>query len=308
MRALESALVDYLALRRAMGFKLRRDEKLLVQFIDHCHNVGAEVVTIEVALQWASLPESPSPSWAAHRLGVVRGFARHLALLDDRHQVIPASLLTQRSHRAVPYPYTEDQVTALMVAARSFRSPMRQASFEAIVGLLWTTGMRIGEAFNLDCADVDLAQRVITVRGAKFNKSRQLPIHDTTGEALRSYATRRGQLFPHTDTPAFFLSAAGTRVLYCNFHLGWLELVRDAGLEARSTGCRPRPHDLRHAFAVRTLVGWYRQGVDVEACLPLLSTYLGHVHPAHTYWYLSAAPELLGLAAARLEMRPVVRP
>ena len=184
---------------------------------------------------------------------------------------------------------------------------MRQASFEAIVGLLWATGMRIGEVLGLDCADVDLGHGVLTVRGAKFNKSRQLPIHETTREALRAYAKRRTRLFPHADSPAFFLSAAGTRVLYCNFHLGWLELVRRAGLEARSAGCRPRPHDLRHAFAVRTLVGWYRQDADVEACLSLLSTYLGHVHPAHTYWYLSAAPELLGLAAARLESNQAVK-
>ena len=300
MSALELALVDYLALRRAMGFKLRRDEKLLTQFVKYCQQIGADAVTVELALRWAALPEEPSPSWVAHRLGVVRGFARHLALVDDRHQVIPASLLPHRPSRAVPYPYTEDQVRALMAAAGSFRSPMRQASFEVIVGLLWATGMRIGEALNLDCAEVDLAHGVLTVRGAKFNKSRELPIHDTTCEALRTYAKRRARLFPHADTPAFFLSATGTRVLYCNFHLGWLELVRRAGLEPRSAGCRPRPHDLRHAFAVRTLVGWYRQGADVEACLPLLSTYLGHVHPAHTYWYLSAAPELLGLAAARL--------
>jgi integrase len=161
--------------------------------------------------------------------------------------------------------------------------------------------MRVGEALSLDNGDVDLAHGVLRVREAKFNKCRELPVHESTMAALHAYAKRRVALFPDAATPAFFISAAGTRVLYCNFHLGLQALVRRAGIEARSAKCRPRPHDLRHSFAVRTLVGWYRDGADVEAQLPKLSTYLGHVHPANTYWYLSAAPELLGLAAERVE-------
>jgi integrase len=189
----------------------------------------------------------------------------------------------------------------MMTATRTFHSPVRQATFETIIGLLWATGMRIGEALGLDRGDVDLKYGVLTVRDAKFGKTRELPLHPSTTTALARYAKRRGGWFPGESTDAFFVSAAGTRVLYCNFHLGFQELIQRAGIAPRSRSCRPRPHDLRHAFAVRTLIGWYRDGVDVEANLPKLSTYLGHVVPANTYWYLSAAPELLALAASRLE-------
>lgn len=301
---LREELAGYLALRRSMGFKLRRAEKLLGQFVVHCEATGAEVVTVENALGWASLPDRASASWVCHRLGVVRAFSRHLALIDDRNQVVPTNLVPHRPCRATPFLYTEDQVLAMMAAASSFISPVRQATFETIVGLLWATGMRIGEALRLDIGDADLSDAgngALVVRDSKFGKTRELPLHPTATAALATYAKRRARWFPPGAADPFFVSAAGTRVLYCNFHLGFKQLVQQAGIVPRSSACRPRPHDLRHAYAVRTLTGWYRDGVDVEASLPKLSTYLGHVLPANTYWYLSAAPELLALAAERLE-------
>lgn len=301
MSRLDQHLCDYLELRRSMGYRLRRAEKLLRQFIDYCAGVDVEIVTIEVALQWATLPDRASSSWVAHRLGVVRSFSRYLAVIDPAHQVVPANAFPHRPARAVPFLYSETEVLAMMTASRSLPSPVRQATFETIIGLLWATGMRIGEAINLDQVDVDLAHGVLTVRDTKFGKTRELPAHETTTDALATYDERRARWFPHNASGPFFVSAAGTRVLYCNFHLGFKQLVERAGLQPRSRSCRPRPHDLRHAFAVRTLIGWYRDGVDVEASLPKLSTYLGHVLPAHTYWYLSAAPELLALAAGRLD-------
>jgi integrase/recombinase XerD len=188
-----------------------------------------------------------------------------------------------------------------MAAARSFPSPLRAATFETLVGLLAVTGLRIGEALRLDRDDVDLSDGVLLVRVSKFGKSREVPLHASTVDALAAYARGRDRLCPHPVVPAFFVSTAGTRLLYCGAHLAWLELVRRAGLKPRSGTCRPRPHDLRHSFAVRTLLDWYREGADVQARMPALSTYLGHVHPAHTYWYLSAAPELLQLVVARLD-------
>jgi integrase len=298
--ALVVELDRYLELRRQMGFKLARAEKLLRQFVAYCEETSSVAVTPEVALEWATLPAAASPSWVSFRLSAVRGFSTHLALVDARHQVVPASLVSGRPHRATPYLYEEQEVVALMAAAGSLGSPMRQASYAAIVGLLWTTGMRVGETFALDVADVDLVTGVLTVRGAKFGKSRELPVHESTVDALRGYLRRRRRLRPESPSAAFFLSASGNRIRYDNFHLAFQKLVRRAGLTARSPRCRPTPHSLRHSFAVRTLIGWYREGVDVEAMLPHLSTYLGHVHPANTYWYLSAAPELLGLAAERL--------
>lgn len=297
---LAGQLDDYLAIRRAFGYRLARPEKLLRQFLAYLDAIGADRVSLDAALAWASLPAGGSPAWWGHRLSVVRVFARHLHGLDPRHELIPPDVLPARSHRATPYLYSEDDIAALMSAAASLPRPLRAATMETIIGLLAVTGMRIGEALRLDRDDVDLAARVLTIRSSKFGKSREVHIHATTVEALAAYARTRDRLRPSAE-PAFFVSAAGTRIVYCNFHLAWLEVVRRAGLEPRSAGCRPRPHDLRHGFAVRTLLGWYRDGADVAARMLLLSTHLGHVDPGATYWYLSAAPELLALVVARLE-------
>jgi integrase/recombinase XerD len=300
MSALAGRLEDYLALRRSLGFKLDRAGRLLAQFVAYCEAAGAETVTVDLARAWATLPAG-SDYWHAFRLSVVRGFARHLVLIDERTEVPPADLLPVRARRATPYLYTPDEVARLMAAAAKIPTPLRQATLATLVGLLYVTGMRIGEAIRLDRADVDYRRELLVVRDSKFGKSREVPIHPTTVAALRAYAKRRDHLCRVHNSPAFFVSPAGTRLLYCNVHLAFLGLVRDAGLTPRSATCRPRPHDLRHTFAVSTLIGWYRDGGDVQARLPQLSTFLGHVHPANTYWYLSAAPELLGLAAARLE-------
>lgn len=308
MSALSSALEDYLTLRRSLGFKLKRAEKLLGQFVAHCDTARVDVVTIELALSWATLPEGVSPGWHARRLSVVRGFARHLALFDDRTEVPPTDMLPARSRRATPYLYTEGEVAKLMGASEKLRSPLRRATLRTVVGLLYVTGMRIGEALRLDREDVDLSCGLLLVRDSKFGKSRELPVHDSTTAVLRAYARQRDEFCPQMSSPAFFVSLAGTRLRYDNFHLTFLGLVSEAGLTPRSPMCRPRPHDLRHSFAVSTLVGWYEDGGNVESRLVSLSTYLGHVHPANTYWYLSAAPELLGLAAERLESASEAQP
>jgi integrase/recombinase XerD len=299
MSALSTALENYLALRRSMGFKLTRTGKLLAQFIAYCEAANATTITIELAVRWATLPGNGKANWVAYRLSAVRGFAKHLALLDECTEVTPANLLPSGSQRATPYLYSENEVLKLMVAAGRLRSPLRRATLSTLVGLLWVTGMRIGEALRLDRQDVNLVHGILVVRDSKFGKSRELPIRQSTTEALRSYAKRRDELCPHASSPAFFVSLAGTRLRYDNFHLAFLRLLRGANIARRWAG--PRPHDLRHSFAVRTLIDWYRDYADVESRLPQLSTYLGHVHPANTYWYLSAAPELLGLAANRLE-------
>jgi integrase/recombinase XerD len=191
----------------------------------------------------------------------------------------------------------------LIAAAASLRFPLRVATYQTMIGLLAVTGMRVGEAIRLDRPDLDLADGILTVRESKFGKSRLLPLHPTTADALRGYLRLRGRLRPHPSTAAVFLSPAGTRLLYCNVHATWTLLVARTGLQPRSASCRPRIHDLRHSFAVRSLLDAYAAGQDGQARLTLLSTYLGHVEPANTYWYLSATPELMQLAAARLEHR-----
>jgi len=301
MSGLRTELGTYLAIRRAVGFKLRRAGLLLADFVGYLEANGADTITTENALAWAILPRNASSDWWAQRLSVVRAFARHLHAIDPAHEVPATGLLPARPHRATPYLYSDADIAALMSAARQLRSPLRATTFETLVGLLAVSGLRIGEALRLDRDDVDLAGGVLRIREGKFGKSREVPLHPSTLEALAAYACCRDRLCPHPADRAFFVSTAGTRLLYCNAHLTWLELIRSSGLHPRSAKCRPRPHDLRHSFAVRTLLGWYQDGADVVARMPLLSTYLGHVHPANTYWYLSAAPELLSLVAARLD-------
>lgn len=308
MSPLRLALADYLAMRRALGYKLERAEKLLAQFVAHLEGVGATHISIEHALAWAMAPAGASAGWWGQRLSVVRGFAAYLSTLDPAHEVPPADLLPQRSRRATPYLYSDEQIAALMAAARSLRFPLRVATYQTLIGLLAASGLRIGEAIRLDRADLDPEGGLLTVRESKFGKSRLLPLHPSSVAALDAYLSVRDELYPGPSAPALLISSTGTRLLYCNVNWTFLGLVRRAGLMPRSASCRPRLHDLRHTFAVATVLEWYRSGVDVQARLPRLSTYLGHVNPGTSYWYLSAAPELLGLAGERLERALGSRP
>jgi integrase len=172
---------------------------------------------------------------------------------------------------------------------------------QTLIGLLAATGMRVGEAIRLDRSDIDRVHELLIVRDSKFGKSREVALHHTTVAAILTYLERRDRPVPAEPTDAVFTSAIGTRLTYCNVHLAFKRIVAHAGLRARSANCRPRPHDLRHTFAVNTLLDAYRTSENPGSRLPLLSTYLGHVHPGSTYWYLQAAPELLALASDRLE-------
>lgn len=301
MSRLHQALADYLTVRRAMGYKLERAGKLLVQFVDYLDDAEVKTVTIEHCLAWATLPAHGSSNWHAHRLSVVRGFAAWLSTIDPATEVPPCDLLPERNKRATPYLYSDDELAALLAATSILSTPLRTATYATLLGLLAATGLRVGEAIRLDRADLDLHAGLLVVRSTKFGKDRQVPLHLTTTAALAGYLKRRDQVFPHPATAAVFVSTVGTRLRYCNVHWTFLKLVDHAGLTPRSPSCRPRMHDLRHSFAINVLLDGYRSGADVGARLPLLSTYLGHVHPANTYWYLSAAPELLALAAGRLQ-------
>ncbi|MGH3010184.1 MAG: tyrosine-type recombinase/integrase [Gaiellaceae bacterium] len=302
MTPLRDALAEYLELRRALGYRLARTEKLLGQFCSYLEAKGAETLTVDDALVWARLPEGADPSWWSQRLSVVRSFARYLSAEDDTVEVPPTGLLPGSSPRAHPYLYTDAEVARLLAATRILRGELRRATYATLLGLLASTGMRVGEAIALDCADVDVDAGVVLVRRAKGTKTRELPLHASVTQALSDYLALRVRQRLLPETEAFFVSPAGTRLLYCGVH--WTfhrRLIVEAGIEPRSAACRPRIHDLRHRFAVNALLDAYREGLDVARRLSLLATYLGHVDPAGTYWYLSAAPELLGLAAARLE-------
>ncbi len=301
MTDLRDAASEYLAVRRTLGFKLIEAERLLHQFLDYLEQQQTTTITIETALAWATMPHEATAWWWRKRLGVVRGFARYLAAFNPDVEVPPAGLIVASIPRNTPYRYSEADLAALMHAAGELRLPLQRATYQILLGLLAVTGMRVGEAIALDVGDVDLEDDRLLIRHGKFGKSRELLLHPTTTQALAGYLQFRVRHCPGPASAALLISTVGTRLHYPNVSAVFRRLVRQADLHIDGDGRRPRLHDLRHGFALRTVAGWYATGADVGARLPLLSTYLGHTDPANTYWYLSATPELLGLAAQRLE-------
>jgi integrase/recombinase XerD len=303
MSPLRHALADYLRIRRGLGFELREEGRLLNGFVEFLERAEAERITTKLALAWAT--STPAhPHWHRRRLGLVRGLARYVATLDPATEVPSRDLLPAHRPRVPPYIYSPAEIQALIAAAGELRPPLRALRHQTLIGLLASTGLRPGEALALDRRDVDLRHGALHVRAAKHNKQREVPLHPTTTRALRTYARARGRRFPEPSTPAFFIGARGRRVPRGELNRTFTQLIREVGLDGRGARKRPRPHDVRHSFAVRTLIDWYRAGVDVDRKLPLLSTYLGHVNPSSTYWYLEAVPELLQLISARLEGLP----
>lgn len=296
-----SAVTDYLRTRRAMGYKLAVDGRLLRQFAAYLDMVHAEHLSVAHALSWAAQSPDAAPAWRAARLSTVRSFARYLSALDPATEIPPVGLLPEPSHRAVPYIYSDDDIRRILLEASRLAPEHRADTYQTLIGLIAVTGMRVGEAVRLDNDDVDFDEGIVTIWDTKFGKSRQVPLHPTTVEALLGYARRRDERRPRPRSPSFFTSSIGTRLLRDNVSTVFPRLVRAAGLTSPRGRRRPRLHDVRHTFAVRCVIGWYRAGVDVHQRLPLLSTYLGHVDPKTTYWYLSAVPELVELIAERLD-------
>jgi integrase/recombinase XerD len=301
MSSLHGKLEEYLAVRRAMGFKMERHEKLLGQYAGFLAANGETVVTTENAVAWATLPAEARTRWHALRLSMVRGFAAWLHAADPAHQVPPGRLISYGGRGIVPYLYTDQEIAALAREAGRLSGRLRAATFATLVRLLAVTGMRVGEAIRLDRGDYDPAAGVLTVRDTKFGKSRHLPLHPTAVTGLDEYLRLRDEIMPRPQSPALLLTARGCRLRYERTWETFHAVTVSAGLNPRSAACRPRIHDLRHSMAVATLLGWHRSGADVQAMMPRLSAYLGHSDPRHTYAYMSAAPELLALAAGRLQ-------
>jgi integrase/recombinase XerD len=301
MSALAAHVTDYLRLRRALGYKLERAGHLLPQLVGYLEAAGSATLTTELTIAWARLPINARPNHWAARLSVARGFARYLQTIEPATEVPPPAVFPARRHRPAPYLWSEHDIGRLLEGARTLRSPLRAATHEALFGLLAVSGMRIGEAVGLDRDDVAFDTGVITIRHAKFDRSRLVPLHPSTTVALRAYATERDRLCPAPDSAAFFVSSTGTRLDRSAVAKTLRDITTAIGL--RTETLRPTPHQLRHSFAVRTLIDWHRSAMSVDEHIPTLSTYLGHVSPADTYWYLSASPELMELAAERLDAR-----
>jgi len=303
MTSLVKAVDDYLRLRRALGFKLRDTGVALHDFVSFLKRQGASRITTELALEWATQPQHAQPAHRARRLGMVRLFAEYRSACDAATEVPPSGLLPDRYKRKEPYLYSDAEVHRLLAAARTLPSitGLRRWTYPTLFGVLAVTGLRISEVVALDVADVDLHGALLTIRATKFGKSRLVPIHASTQRALQSYTRRRDRLQPRASTPSFFRSERGTRLTHWTVRATFVKLSHQVGLRKPADRFGPRLHDFRHRFAVRTLLGWYRRGVDIDPRMPVLSAYLGHAHVTDTYWYLSAVPELLSAAARRLE-------
>lgn len=310
MTVLAQHLEDYLQLRRTLGHKLADAHRVLPWFVAYLHQLDVEFVTIEAALAWsleggAAAPGSVVP---AHRMMAVRGFARYLSGIDPRTEVPPAGTIRRPRQWRRPFIFTENDVLAMIEQARVvIPQPLRSATYQTLIGLLATTGLRVGEALCLDRGDLDRTEGVLRIRESKFGKSRLVPLQHSTVEALERYDHTRQRLLPDPSTDGLFVSLRGTRVIYETVWPAHKMLCERAGVGAGSM-VTPRIHDHRHTFAVSTLLGWYRDGVDVPSRIAWLSTYLGHREPRYTYHYLSAAPDLLAHAAQLLNDAQAARP
>ena len=300
MTDLRQAVDDYLRLRRSLGHQMNEAAYLLADFAAFLHDRGEQTVTIAAALDWVKTREpGVITTVSPRRITAVRGFARYLSGTDPATEVPPLGLVPYHQRRSQIFLYSDADISAIMAAAKeTIPQPLRAATYHCLIGLLAAAGLRIGEAIKLDRDDIDWTESVLHIRETKFGKSRLVPLHDSVMNALREYDTLREQLMPRAKDPSFFVSLTAKRLIYAVVCPTFRTLVDAAGVGLDAPH-PPRLHELRHTFAVRTLLHWYRTEGNVQAKIPSLSTYMGHREPACTYWYLSAAPELLALAAAR---------
>jgi integrase/recombinase XerD len=304
VKNLRTSVQDYIAMRRALGFKLVKYDDRLLDFVTFLKRQGSTYITVKQALEWVAQTPSTDPNYRADRLGVVRGFARYRSAIDPRTQIPGADLLPRNTPRLQPHLYTPEEVRRLLLMIlqpRRAATPISRWSRYAILGLLSVTGLRISEALNLNLKDVDLDQGILTIRHSKWGKDRLVPIHPSTRAALSEYLRRRNECFAGRSIVPFFVSRYGARMTHSNLHRTFMIVSRKLGLRGPCARRGPRLHDFRHRMAVLTLLRCYASGADPQRRLPALSTFLGHTRLAHTYWYLHQHPELMQHAVHRLE-------
>jgi integrase/recombinase XerD len=301
MRTLEDSLQNYLNTRRALGFRLHESERLLTQFVAFVKMKQSDYMTADMALDFAKNCRATPTRWAK-RWGIIRLFCRYVHAVDPRTPLLADQVFRRADTRARPYIFSGNDIYRLVEACRTITlGRLRNATYSTLLGLIAVTGMRVGEAMKLEDRDVDWAEGILTIREAKFNKSRQVLLHPSTVKELKRYRRLRNQFRPVRTIPNFFIGHRGGQLRHVTIHGIFVLALRRIGLDKQKGALNPRIHCLRHSFAVNTLIRWYREGQAVEQRIPLLSTYMGHISPSSTYWYLSAVPELMELAASRLE-------
>ncbi|MGF6759668.1 integrase [Paraburkholderia sp. GAS42] len=306
MTAIRDSLARYVAVRRALGASFYEPAVALGHFVDLLEHEGAEFITTDLALRWATTPVLVERATWGRRLSQVRGFAKWMNTVDSRNQIPPAGLVSARRRRNPPHIYTEQEINLLMIQAARLRSRtgMRALTYSTLIGLLVATGLRPGEALRLNRSDVDLVSGILSIRESKFGKSRFVPVEESTRAALERYAQSRDRLCPLRLSEAFLVGERGMRLKASAARSMFVRMSRAVGLrpatEDGRDGYGPRLQDFRHSFATGRLVEWYRAGLDVSRELPKLAAYLGHANVGLTYWYIEAVPELLELAASYL--------
>jgi integrase/recombinase XerD len=305
MSPLKQAVHDYLTLRRSLGFKLKKHSRFLEEFVAFLEGADASHITSHLALQWATEPQHIRQSEWAARLSVVRGFARYWSATDPTTEIPPEGLLPYRPLRAKPYLYSDDEIRQLLQAARNMPAThsLQPWTYHCLLGLLAVTGLRISEALDLRCTDVDWLEGVLSIRNTKFGKSRLVPLHTSTLKILSEYGARRDRLFVDRKSPYFLCSRYDGRLDEGQVRRVFYVLSRQIGIRGASASHGPRLHDFRHRFAVQTLLRWHRVGQDIRRSLPVLSTYLGHGHVTDTYWYITGTPELMTAVGQCLNKR-----
>ena len=290
--SLHEHVEEYLRLRQALGFKLQRQGQVLVQYADYLAEHGAVTVTAENAVAWAQLPQGVRPGTWTERLGAARGFAAWLRTDGPAAEVPPAGVFPGQDKRPAPFIFSGDEIIRMHAACGSLRPAFRAATYSALFGLIAVTGIRRSEALSIPAGGIDLDAGLLPVSPAKSRCERVLPLHPTATAALAEYDELRSRR--HPSATAFFVTSRGRRICGPAALTAFRQACAIAGIPGQ-----PRIHDLRHSLAVTTLLEWYRSGKDVAAEIPALSAYLGHVNPEGTYWYISAVPELMRLAAER---------
>ncbi len=301
---MRDAVEEYLSVRRKLGFALAIEGQELGRFARFAEKAGqTEPITTELAVQWATLPSGASRLYHARRLDVVRRLARYRAVFEPLTEIPPEGLLGPSYRRREPHIYSDDEIAELleMTTRLGPLGGLRPHTYSTLFGLLACTGLRISEALALTRPHVDLDAGIVAVAEGKFRRSRLVPVHPTTLQALRAYSGLRDQYHHNPRSAAFFLTEFGTSLKYPKVLKTFSELRRQLGWTAGRGARPPRIHDLRHTLVVRRLLSWYQEGSDIDRKIASLSTYLGHVKVSSTYWYLTAVPELLAVCAARFE-------
>jgi len=301
-QSLVEQVQEYLRFKRSCGYRLDAPGKELMLFARYAALTGHKgPLTTELAMRWAKLPQDANPRYWATRYEIVRRFAEYRFLFNPATEIPPKGLLGPSKRRLSPHIYSDEEIATLLQAASRLTpsNGLHPRTYVTLFGLLVSTGLRISEALNLSHKDADLNTGVLTIKETKFRKSRLVPVHPSTLQALRHYSKLRDSYHPGTRSKTFFLAEKGTPLNYRGVLYIFIKLSRKLGWRDRDK--KHRIHDFRHTFAVRRLLKWYKEGANLDQKILALSTYLGHAQVTDTYWYLSAVPELLAIVSDKFE-------